>query len=172
MFRFTFAAQYYVNHNILDCKVHTTVLLLGGNLGPVAAHFEKAERLLRPVLEIRDRSSIHRTAPWRMPGAPPFLNQAWCCRTRLAPNELLTKLQAVEQKLGRVPQTGAGYQNRPLDIDIIFYEDRIMDEPGLKIPHPEMTRRHFVLAPMVEIVPNYPHPQLNKSVKTLLREIE
>lgn len=146
-------------------------MLLGGNLGPVAEHFEKAETLLRPVLDIKDRSRIHRTAPWRMPGAPPFLNQAWRCGTRLAPNELLAELQAVEQKMGRLPQSGTGYQNRPLDIDIIFYEDWVVDEPELKIPHPEMARRHFVLAPMAEIVPDYQHPQLKKSVKNLLGEI-
>lgn len=105
-------------------------------------------------------------------GTPDFLNQAWLCHTRLAPNVLLQALQAVEQEMGRHPQMGPGYQSRPLDLDIIFYDDWVLDEPALKIPHPEMAHRPFVLAPLAEIVPEYRHPVLRKTVRTLLTELQ
>jgi 2-amino-4-hydroxy-6-hydroxymethyldihydropteridine diphosphokinase len=106
-----------------------------------------------------------------MPGSPgPFLNAAAVGETELPPRELLETLLAIEQQFGRErPYAGA---SRTLDLDLILYGDRIIDEPGLSVPHPRFHERAFVLAPLAEIAADWIDPRSRHTVSQLLRMIQ
>lgn len=116
------------------------------------------------------QSGIYRTAAWGIEDQPEFLNQVLCVSTVLQPRELLTVIQDIELQLGR--QRVVKWGQRTLDIDILFFNDTIHDEPDLKIPHPYMAARRFTLAPLAEIAPHKIHPLLGKSVLALLEACE
>ena len=102
-----------------------------------------------------------------------FLNQALVVVTALTAHEVLKEALAIEAELGRVRKSGRKvYSSRPMDIDLIFYNDEVIETADLIIPHPRMHLREFVLAPLEEVMPNYRHPLLGKSVKELLTQIE
>ena len=133
---------------------HAVYLGLGSNLGDREANMEEAIRLIQErVGEIARRSSFIETAPWGFNSSHRFLNGAVLCLTEKSPREVLRLTQAIERQLGRETKTGATrhYSDRPIDIDILLYDDLTMDEPDLKIPHPLMTERDFVMIPLNEI---------------------
>ena len=133
---------------------HAVYLGLGSNLGDREATMEEAIRLIQErVGEIARRSSFIETAPWGFTSSHRFLNGAVLCLTEKSPREVLRLTQAIECELGRKTKTGATrrYSDRPIDIDILLYDDLTMDEPDLKIPHPLMTERDFVMIPLNEI---------------------
>lgn len=99
-----------------------------------------------------------------------FMNGVARIETDLAPQRLLAKLQEIEARLGRV-RTGIKWEPRTIDLDILFYDGLVMDAPALKIPHPELHKRMFVLRPLCDIAPSLMHPVLNKTVKQLLEEL-
>lgn len=102
-----------------------------------------------------------------------FLNQALVVETALTAHEVLKEALSIEADLGRVRKEGSWvYSSRPMDIDLIFYNDEVIETPELTIPHPRMHLRKFVLAPLTEVMPDYRHPLLGKSVKELLTQIE
>ena len=109
---------------------------------------------------------------------PNFLNRALAVETSLSPLEVLREALAIEKELGRVrsprphqPQAAATYHSRPMDIDLIFYDDVVTDTPELTLPHPRMHLRRFVLEPLAEIMPEYRHPLLGKTINELLSEL-
>ena len=133
---------------------HAVYLGLGSNLGDREANMEEAIRLIQErVGEIARRSSFIETAPWGFTSSHRFLNGAVLCLTEKSPREVLRLTQAIERQLGRETKTGATrhYSDRPIDIDILLYDDLTVDEPDLKIPHPLMTERDFVMIPLNEI---------------------
>lgn len=133
---------------------HAVYLGLGSNLGDREATMEEAIRLIQErVGEIARRSSFIETAPWGFTSSHRFLNGAVLCLTEKSPREVLRLTQTIERELGRKTKTGATrrYSDRPIDIDILLYDDLTMDEPDLKIPHPLMTERDFVMIPLNEI---------------------
>lgn len=133
---------------------HAVYLGLGSNLGDREANMEEAIRLIQErVGEIARRSSFIETAPWGFNSSHRFLNGAVLCLTEKSPREVLRLTQAIERQLGRETKTGATrhYSDRPIDIDILLYDDLTVDEPDLKIPHPLMTERDFVMIPLNEI---------------------
>jgi 2-amino-4-hydroxy-6-hydroxymethyldihydropteridine diphosphokinase len=126
---------------------------LGGNIGDVAEAFIYALRRLQDaegVTALR-ASSVYRTPPWGKRDQPPFLNMAVVVETTLSPPALLALCLDIEQGMGRrrIERWGP----RTLDIDILTYGDAVVDEPDLKIPHPHMNERAFVLAPLAEVAP-------------------
>jgi 2-amino-4-hydroxy-6-hydroxymethyldihydropteridine diphosphokinase len=141
---------------------------LGSNLGDRDAILQAALAALRPYIANLTASSFHETAPVDMPGSPgPFLNGAAVGETALSPRELLETLLAIEQQFGRErPYAGA---SRTLDLDLIFYGDRIIDEPGLIVPHPRFHERSFVLAPLAEIARDWIDPRSRLTVSELSR---
>ncbi len=126
---------------------------LGSNLGDRHAQLLAAiELLTQRVGRLVRCSSFIETAPWGFVSEHPFLNAVALFRTTLSPRELLTVTQDIERQLGRRQKSNGTYADRPIDIDILLYGDAVIDEPDLKIPHPLMHERDFVMRPLNEIM--------------------
>ncbi|MDR0687969.1 MAG: 2-amino-4-hydroxy-6-hydroxymethyldihydropteridine diphosphokinase [Prevotellaceae bacterium] len=145
-------------------------LLLGSNMGSRLRLLASAcDALQRSGVWIEKKSSVYESAPWGFEAAQNFLNMALQVRTLLPPHLLLRAAQQVERRMGRVRTAGAGYSSRPIDIDILFYGDKVVSAPLLSIPHPLLHERRFALAPLAELAPDFVHPALKKTVRELLR---
>ncbi|MBO0756326.1 MAG: 2-amino-4-hydroxy-6-hydroxymethyldihydropteridine diphosphokinase [Bradyrhizobiaceae bacterium] len=101
------------------------------------------------------RSSDYRTPPWGVSDQPDFINACLLIATALSPHILLARAQRIEQELGRDRSQERRWGPRPIDIDLLAYDDVAVDEPGLKLPHPRLFERAFVLVPLVEIAPDW-----------------
>ena len=139
-------------------KLHEVYLGLGSNLGDREAVLLQAIKLIdERVGQVLRHSSFIETEPWGFESTNRFLNAAVCCETTLTPREVLQVTQQIERDLGKRKrhatkrQKEINYQDRPIDIDILLYDDLIVDEPDLKIPHPLMYQREFVMRPLNEI---------------------
>jgi 2-amino-4-hydroxy-6-hydroxymethyldihydropteridine diphosphokinase len=149
---------------------HIVFLALGSNLGNRTANLKAALSNLPPQLILKNKSSVYETPPWGHEDQPPFLNQVVSAETYLKPLSLLRHLKRLEKALGRVPSFDKG--PRLIDIDILFFDDVVMDTPRLVLPHPRLHERGFVLVPLAEIAPEFMHPALKKSVKQLLAGVD
>jgi 2-amino-4-hydroxy-6-hydroxymethyldihydropteridine diphosphokinase len=131
------------------------LIALGGNVGDVRATLDRAVAMLgqRPGLRVVARSSDYRTPPWGVTDQAPFVNAVIAADTTLTPQELLTRAQGVERALGRDRTHEQRWGPRPVDIDILAYDDLALDTPGLTLPHPRLFERAFVLVPLTEIAP-------------------
>ena len=145
---------------------HTAYVALGSNLGDKEANLRKALELLQERgVEIVKTSTFISTEPYGVTDQPTFLNGVCEVRTSLEPLALLHILLAIEQEMGRVRLRHWGERN--IDLDLLLYEDVVMDTPELKLPHPDMQNRDFVLLPLAEIAPKLVHPILQKSIEEL-----
>lgn len=143
-------------------------LLLGGNQGDKRQIFEQALARIKSQLgPIRQYSSIYETEPWGFESEAIFWNQVVLVQTALTPYEVLAHTQAIEKELGRV-RHATQYADRLIDLDLLFYDQEIIQTPSLEIPHPRIHERRFVLAPLAEIAPNFMHPTFMKKVSELL----
>jgi 2-amino-4-hydroxy-6-hydroxymethyldihydropteridine diphosphokinase len=144
-------------------------LLTGGNEGDRYQNMQQARTNIELICgQILQVSSLYETAPWGKTDQPDFLNQVLLIQTRLKPRELLGAILSIEEKGGR--KRTAKNAPRTIDIDILFYTHLVLDEPGLSIPHPRLADRRFVLEPLNEIAPDFPHPVFGKTVHELLLE--
>jgi 2-amino-4-hydroxy-6-hydroxymethyldihydropteridine diphosphokinase len=132
------------------------LLALGGNLGDVRATFERAIAMLCADGAVRlvTRSSDYRTPPWGVMDQPAFINAAVVVATLLDPHALLARVQNIERALGRDRTAERRWGPRPIDIDILAYDDVVLREPDLTLPHPYLFERAFVLLPLAEIAAN------------------
>lgn len=145
-------------------------LALGTNLGDRPANLEAARLALPPQVRVTRASPIYETPPWGVSEQPAFLNQALQARTMLEPLALLRYLKDLEARLGRLP--GVRYGPRLIDLDILFYTDRIIESPELIIPHPRIVERAFVLVPLADLAPDLRHPALGKTIAELLAGVD
>ena len=146
-------------------------LLLGSNLGNRQENLLKALNFIEQFAgTVEKKSFLYQTAPWGIVEQDDFLNQAVLIETSLLPQQLLKMLLDIEKMLGRVRREKWG--PRIIDIDILYYDNEIIDEKDLKVPHPYMQERRFSLVPLHEISPDWVHPVLHKSVSQMLIDCE
>jgi 2-amino-4-hydroxy-6-hydroxymethyldihydropteridine diphosphokinase len=144
-------------------------LLIGGNLGDRVDYLRKASFLIEQEAgKMIAHSSIYETAAWGMENQGPFLNQVILIETDVSAKNLLNKVLAIEEKLGR--KRMEKYGPRTIDIDILLFNAEFIDEANLKVPHRSLHERRFALTPLSEIAPDIIHPRMNKTVKQLLEE--
>ncbi|MBT8190173.1 MAG: 2-amino-4-hydroxy-6-hydroxymethyldihydropteridine diphosphokinase [Saprospiraceae bacterium] len=147
-----------------DCILH-----LGSNVGDRLHSMEVALILIsRRLGMIVNKSRIYVTEPWGDTQQDMFLNQAIHIITNKSPEDILTNIQKIEKKMGRVPTKKWG--PRVIDIDILFYGEEIKENHNLIIPHPQITNRNFVLIPLIDICPDLIHPVHGVTIRELLKE--
>ena len=154
-----------------DVKInsHRTGLLLGSNLGDKKFNLKKAIELIgNSAGKVLKTSSIYKTAAWGKLDQPHFYNLAIVLATYLSPKQLLEEILKIESLMGRVRKEKWG--PRIIDVDILFFDDKVENSQNLKIPHPELHKRKFALIPLSEIEPEWFHPFLKKNIETLIRE--
>ncbi len=150
--------------------MNTAILLLGTNMG------ERRQNLIHAIDALRNKvgkvgqcSSVYESEPWGFEADQSFFNQVIEVETLLPPLDLLLELQKIEKNMGRV-KTRQTYESRLIDIDILFYDDLVMDREELKIPHPEIKNRRFALEPLHELFPRKVHPVVQKTISQLLKK--
>ena len=148
----------------------TAYLSLGSNLGDRRENLDKALDYLSQRTRLVKVSSVYDTEAVGNAEQPRFLNLVCQIATRLAPAELLMLAKGIERKLGRQP--GKVNAPRPIDVDILFYGNEVVNSPELAIPHSRLTERAFVLVPLAEIAPTLVHPVNRKNIKQLLGELK
>lgn len=146
-------------------------ILLGSNLGDRMQVLHDTKKLIQDrVGEIIDASAIYETEPWGVSDQPSFYNQVVKLNTPLDPHALLLKLQEIESSIGKIKL--GKWRERLIDIDILYYDQCIVDEEKLHIPHPEIQNRRFTLFPLCEIAPDFINPVLQKTQKEMLLQCD
>ena len=149
-------------------------LSLGSNLGDRIGHLQQATSLLSAVPEINivATSSFYESEPWNMDSENWFVNAIVQITTTLSPEDLLKECQRIEFQLGRKRDLTKGYIDRTIDIDILFYDNLILNTQELTIPHKFFHKRAFLLVPMLEIAQDFIHPLFNKSINEIYEDLE
>lgn len=152
----------------------TSFILLGSNLGEREMLMKTAMDMIgKRCGELVSCSEIYESEPWGFDSDNNFLNQIISIRTELNPHDLLKELLSIEADLGRQRKSDIHtYESRPMDLDILYYDDLIIDDDDLILPHPRLHRRRFTLLPLCDIAPDFIHPLFKKSNKVLLEECE
>lgn len=146
---------------------------LGSNLGNKEENLRLAvQNIEKRIGRIISLSAFYATEPWGFSSINTFLNAALCTETSLPPEEVLLITQEIEQEMGRTHKSLHGiYSDRVIDIDLLLYGDLVLNTPELKLPHPLMQKRDFVMQPLAEIAPNVIHPILKKTMQKLLSSL-
>jgi deoxyguanosine kinase len=149
--------------------MQTAWLILGSNIGNKNQNLNLAiDKIHATCGSIANKSSVYETKSWGYEDEN-YFNQAVEIKTLLKPKELLFQLLKIESAMGRKRNFSQNYEARIIDIDIVFYEDKIVEEKELTIPHLQIENRKFVLLPLNELIPNFIHPKLNTTISYLLK---
>ncbi len=148
------------------------ILLLGGNLGQVQSNFTQAKtKIEHRIGRVVQKSGIYQSEAWGFESSDLFLNQVVIVETEQSPSEVLQKTQHIESEIGRKEKTQhLAYASRLIDIDILFFDSKIVESEDLIIPHPRLHLRNFTLMPLVDVIPEFIHPVLKKNMTELLKE--
>lgn len=149
-------------------------LSLGSNIDDRISYIQQATLQLGAVegIDIVRTSSFYETEPWNMKSDKWFVNAVLEIKTTLTPHELLEQCMRIEKLLGRKHTEGNDYKDRTIDIDILFYKKEIINEPDLIIPHKYLHLRAFTLVPLLELIPDFEHPVLHKTISQLHEDLE
>jgi 2-amino-4-hydroxy-6-hydroxymethyldihydropteridine diphosphokinase len=149
---------------------HTIFLSMGSNLGDRLTNLQDAIRSLPPIIQLLSQSQIYETEPWGYTEQPAFLNLVVKASTELSPKKVLTFIKDIEVALGRKATFRFG--PRLIDLDILLYDDLVLNSPRLTIPHLRLSERGFVLIPLAELAPDLIHPVTRKTIQQLLSTID
>lgn len=160
------------SENLTTTQYSLSAIALGSNIGESQAILEGALKTLEqtPGITIKAKSSWYKTAPVGGPSQPDYLNGAAILQVQLSPQQLLKTLLEIEQEFGRVRQERWG--PRTLDLDVLLFDDLILETPDLQIPHPRMTERAFVLVPLAEIAPDWIEPVTGEPISQLAQKLD
>lgn len=148
-------------------------LCLGGNIGNRAYTMQFAISKIRDIVgHVTALSPLYETEAWGTPHQQAYFNQCLGVRTSLCANDLMAALLDIERQLGRKRNDTNGYEPRTIDIDVLFFNHDVIEQPQLIVPHPRLHLRKFVLVPLCDIAPNYRHPLLKETVRELLHRCE
>lgn len=148
---------------------YSVFLLLGANLGEREVTLAKATQLISErIAPVTAQSHLYETAPWGVTDQPAFLNQVLKIETILSPEEVLAQTLDIEKQLGRERRLRWGA--RVIDIDMLYFDNVVLETEYLHLPHPRLHQRRFTLVPLVEIAPDFIHPVLYKTNQQLLNE--
>lgn len=146
-------------------------LALGSNLGNPLNNLQLAVfHIHKEIGEIAGISKVYSSPAWGFEGED-FLNACVMAQTSLSPKEVLHSLLRIEEQMGRTRKQGEGYASRTIDLDLLYYDQQVIDNPELKLPHPALQDRLFVLRPLADIAPQFYHPVLKKDSRNLLQEV-
>lgn len=149
-------------------------LSLGSNKDDRIGYIQQANLQLGAIdgVEIIRTSAFYESEPWNMKSENWFVNAVVELKTTLTPHQLLEQCQRIEKQLGRKPSKPGEYEDRTIDIDILFYKKEIINEPDLIIPHKYLHLRAFTLVPLLELIPDFEHPVLHKTITELHEDLE
>ena len=154
-------------------KPNKAYLLLGSNIGPRLGYMKEALKLIEETVgRIVRVSSVYESEPWGFKSEEHFLNCVVLLESTLTAEEMLRQILDIEKQLGRIRRKGAGYTSREIDIDMLYFNEEVIDIPGLQVPHPRLHERKFTLLPLAEIAPELVHPKLRKTNRELLEELD
>ena len=146
---------------------------LGSNLGDRFAALRRAMEMINGEAgEIIATSSVWETEPWGFDADDQFLNMVIVLKTALEPKGLIQRFRSIEGRMGRKKSGGGKYESRIIDLDILFWDDRVISLPGLEVPHPKLQSRRFVLEPLMEVAPETVHPVTGLTVAEMLQFCE
>ena len=146
---------------------------LGSNLGDRFAALRRAMEMINGEAgEIIATSSVWETEPWGFDADDQFLNMVIVLKTSLEPKGLIQRFRSIEGRMGRKKSGGGKYESRIIDLDILFWDDRVISIPGLEVPHPKLHSRRFVLEPLMEVAPETVHPVTGLTVAEMLQFCE
>lgn len=148
----------------------TTYIALGTNLGERLSNLRVAIQSMPPEITVLAESQVYETPPWGYEDQPAFLNMVVRAETGLEPKPLLKYLKQLEARLGR--EKSVRWGPRLIDLDILFYDDLVIDTPPLIIPHPRLHERAFVMVPLADVAIDYVHPVLGKFIWELLLQTD
>ena len=153
-------------------KINIVYIGIGTNLGDRAQNINQAIDLIKTKNLIHSISLFYKSEPWGFESNNHFLNCVIKIETEFDPEALFIQLKKIENQLGRIKTNKTNYEDRAIDLDILFYNQLILETPTLTIPHKEISNRRFVLEPMCEIASKFVHPVFNKKMIQLLNECD
>jgi 2-amino-4-hydroxy-6-hydroxymethyldihydropteridine diphosphokinase len=159
------------NFTPLISRMHNVVVLLGANTGEILPTFEACLLQLKEKgYKVENSSFIYQSKAWGYESENPYYNQVLIVKTSNHPHQVLEDLLEIEKMLGRTRSGSGVYEDRAIDIDILFYDSLVLNEPRLIIPHPRLHLRNFCLTPLAELLPNFVHPVLHLTISELLSQ--